>query len=111
MSAWVALPIIPDPIIPPPPMDFRASRSKLPPARPKASKAPPVAKRPSAARRVMPVTEPSVRPRMLDDYRLIVATEAIADYASRVAVPPAPKLREPTIELLAFAYALGVAGT
>src|SRR5713101_3612879 len=108
MSAWVALPIISDPIIPPPPTDFRASRSRLPPASPKASKAPPAAKRPSAARRVMPVTEPSVQPLMLDDYRLIVAMEPIADCASRMAVPSAPKVREPKeIELLAFAYALG----
>src|SRR5713226_657999 len=112
MSAWVALPIISDPIIPPPPTDFRASRSRLPPASPKASKAPPAAKRPSAARRVMPVTEPSVQPLMLDDYRLIVAMEPIADYASRMAVPSAPKVREPkAIELLTFSYALGVAGT
>src|SRR6266851_3058313 len=101
MSAWVALPIISDPIIPPPPTDFRASRSRLPPASPKASKAPPAAKRPSAARRVMPVTEPSVQPLMLDDYRLIVAMEPIADCASRMAVPSAPKVREPKeIELL-----------
>ncbi len=49
---------------------------------------------------------------MLDDYRLIVAMEPNADYASRMAVPPAPKFREPkAIELLAFGYALGVAGT
>jgi len=38
--------------------------------------------------------------------------EPNADYASRMAVPPAPKFREPkAIDLLAFGYALGVAGT
>src|SRR5467141_1556619 len=58
MSAWVALPIIPDPIIPPPPMDFRTSRSRKPPASPRAINAPLAANRPSAARRVMPVMDP-----------------------------------------------------
>src|SRR6266851_3452343 len=83
MSAWVALPIIPDPIIPPPPTDFRTSRSREPPASPRATNAPPAANRPSAARRVMPVMDPSVTRRIRDHYRLIVATQLIADAVGR----------------------------
>src|SRR5260370_26696400 len=60
----------------------------------------------------MPVMDPSVTRRIRDHYRLIVATQPIADYASRMAVRPTRNFREPkAIELLAFAYALGVAGT
>jgi hypothetical protein len=54
----------------------------------------------------------SVTRLILDDYRTIVATEPAADYASGMAVRPSGRIREPgAIELLAFAYALGVAGT
>src|SRR5229473_1234960 len=60
----------------------------------------------------MPDTDPSVTSVIVDDYWLIVATQPIADYPSRMAVRPARNFREPkAIELLAFAYALGVAGT